>query len=242
MRVVVPRCTKPLTDPRQSVILGLPVLGLRHAIWCHLKRRKFIMLLGGALPWPIAARAQRGERVPHVGVLVSTAANDPAVQERYAAFLQSLQQLGWTDGHNVRIDARWAAGNIADMHRYAAELIALAPDVILCEGSPSAGALLQATRTVPIVFTLVADPVGAGFVDSLSRPGGNATGFMLFEYSLAGKWLELLKEIAPRVTRAAILRDSAIAAGAGQFAVIQTAYSRAPRPPTCLCRRRTNTS
>jgi len=188
-----------------------------------MRRRDFIKVIAGsAAAWPLAARAQQGERLRRIGVLSSTAADDPAAQERYAAFLQVLQQLGWTDGHNVHIDAHWAAGNVADMRKYAAELVAQAPDVIMCEGSPSTSALLQATSTVPIVFTLVVDPVGAGFVDSLSRPGGNVTGFMLFEYGLSGKWLELLKEIAPNVTRAVVLRDPAIAAGAGQFAVIQT--------------------
>jgi putative ABC transport system substrate-binding protein len=149
------------------------------------------------------------------------AADDPAAQARVAAFRQGLQQLGWTDGRNVRIDARWAAGDAAAMRKYASELVALAPDVILSEASASLGPLLLATRTVPIVFTIVPDPVGAGFVSSLSRPGGNATGFMMFEYSLSGKWLELLKEIAPSVTRAAVLRDATLAAGIGQFAVIQ---------------------
>ena len=149
------------------------------------------------------------------------AADDPESQARIAAFLQGLQQLGWTDGRNVRIDNRWAAGNADDIRRHAAELVALAPDVILAPGTATVGPLLQATRTVPIVFATVADPVGAGFVDSLARPGGNATGFMPFEYSMGGKWLELLKEIAPGVTRAAVLRDAAIASGTGQFAVIQ---------------------
>jgi putative ABC transport system substrate-binding protein len=186
-----------------------------------MRRRDFIKVIAGsAAAWPLAARARQGERMRRIGVLWSTAADDPAAQERYAAFLQALQQLGWTDGHNVHIDAHWAAGNVAD--KYAAELVAQTPDVIMCEGSPSTSALLQATSTVPIVFTAVVDPVGAGFVDSLSRPGGNVTGFMLFEYGLSGKWLELLKEIAPNVTRAVVLRDPAIAAGAGQFAVIQT--------------------
>ena len=149
-------------------------------------------------------------------------ADDPRSQARIAAFLQALQQLGWTDGRNVRIDNRWPAGDADKTRKYAAELVALAPDVILAIGAASMTPLLQATRTVPIVFVAVADPVGAGFVDSLSRPGGNATGFMLFEYSLSAKWLELLKQIAPGVTRAAVLRDPAITSGIGQFAVIQS--------------------
>jgi putative ABC transport system substrate-binding protein len=185
-------------------------------------RRQFISALGGAVfAWPLSAHAQQGEGMRRIGVLSSLAADDPRSQAEYEAFLQGLQQSGWTDGHNVHIEVRWGAGNAAETRKYAADLVALAPDVILAPGSPSAGSLLQATRTVPIVFTLVVDPVGAGFVDSLSRPGGNATGFMMFEYSLSGKWVELLKEIAPGVTRAAVLRDAAIAAGAGQFAVIQ---------------------
>jgi putative ABC transport system substrate-binding protein len=186
-----------------------------------MRRRDFISLVGGAAAWPVAARAQQGEPMRRIGVLQGTAAaDDPLAQANNAAFLQGLQQLGWTEGRNVRIDWRWAAGNAADARKYAAELVALAPDVILGVAT-TVGPLLQATRTVPIVFAVVPDPVGAGFVDSLSRPGGNATGFMLFEYSLSGKWLQLLKEIAPGVTRAAVLRDAAIAAGAGQFAVIQ---------------------
>ena len=185
-------------------------------------RRQFISVLGGAAPWPLAARAQQGERMRRIGVLDGIAADDPVGEARRAAFLQELQQLGWTDGHNVHIDIRWAAGNAADTRKYAAELVTLAPDVILTGGAAGLGPLLQATRAVPIVFVIVPDPVGAGFVDSLSRPGGNATGFMMFEYSLCGKWLELLKEIAPGVTRAAVLRDPAITAGIGQFAVIQS--------------------
>jgi putative ABC transport system substrate-binding protein len=157
-----------------------------------------------------------------IGVLEPLAADDPDAKARHAAFLQALQLLGWTEGRNVRIDTRWAAGNAADARKYAAELVALAPDVILAPGSAPVASLLEATRTVPIVFALVPDPVSAGFVETLSRPGGNATGFMMFEYSLCGKWLELLKEIAPGVTRAAVLRDPSIAAGIGQFAIIQS--------------------
>ena len=189
----------------------------------HLRRREFITLLGGsAAGWPLAARAQQPERMRRIGVLTGAAADDPEAQARIAAFLQGLQQLGWTDGRNVRIDYRWGAGNADNIRKYAAELVALAPDVILATGSAAMGPLLQATRTVPIVFVIVADPVGAGFVESLARPGGNATGFMQFEYSLSGKWLELLKQIAPGVTRAAVLRDPAIAAGIGQFGAIQS--------------------
>jgi putative ABC transport system substrate-binding protein len=187
-----------------------------------MKRRKFISLLGGVAAWPLAARAQQPGGMRRIGVLLGVAADDPDALARYAAFLQRLQQLGWTEGRNVRVDTRWAAGNAAATHQYAAELVALAPDVILAIGSVSVGALLQATRTVPIVFAIVPDPVGAGFVDSLARPGGNATGFMVFEYSLSGKWLELLKQIAPGVTRAVVLRDPAIPAGIGQFAAIQS--------------------
>jgi ABC-type uncharacterized transport system substrate-binding protein len=187
-----------------------------------MKRREFITLLGGAaLAWPLVARAQQTDRMRRIGLLYA-GSDDPDWKARYAAFLQGLRQLGWTDGRNVRIDIRWAAGNAADALKYAAELVALAPDVILAGGSSAVGSLLQATRSVPIVFTVVPDPVGAGYVHSLSRPGGNVTGFMMFEYSLCGKWLELLKEIAPGVTRAAVLRDPAIAAGIGQFAVIQS--------------------
>jgi putative ABC transport system substrate-binding protein len=157
-----------------------------------------------------------------IGVLMPGTADDTEYQARMAAFLQGLQQLGWSDGRNVRIDIRWAAGDANLMRKYAAELVALAPDVILAPGSTSMGPLLQATRTVPIVFTTLLDPVGAGFVDSLARPGGNVTGFIAFEYGLSGKWLELLKQIAPSLTRVAILRDPATAAGIGQFAAIQS--------------------
>jgi putative tryptophan/tyrosine transport system substrate-binding protein len=185
-------------------------------------RRQFISMVGGAtVAWPISARAEPSERVRRIGVLRGTPASDPDAQAQHAAFVQGLQRLGWTDGRNVRIDARWAAGNAADARKYAAELVALAPDVILVGGSSMVEPLLQATRTVPIIFTIVVDPLGSGVVESLSRPGGNATGFMLFEYSLTGKWLELLKEITPGMTRAAILRDPTTTSGVGQFAVIQ---------------------
>jgi putative tryptophan/tyrosine transport system substrate-binding protein len=187
-----------------------------------MQRREFITLLGGAVALPLAARAQDSERMRRIGVLMPGTADDAEYQARMAAFLQGLQQLGWSDGRNVRIDIRYAAGDANLIRKYAAELIALAPDVILAPGSTSLGPLLQATRTVPIVFTTILDPVGAGFVDSLARPGGNATGFIAFEYGLSGKWLELLKQIAPSLTRVAILRDPATAAGIGQFAAIQS--------------------
>ncbi len=186
-----------------------------------MRRRDFITLIGGAAAWPLAARAQQpGERTRRIGMI--SPVNDQVAQARHAAFIQGLQQLGWTEGRNVHIDARWSAGNAAEIRRYAAELVALAPDVLFAIGGASMGPMLEATRTVPIVFAVLPDPVGSGFVKSLSRPGGNATGFMMFEYSLCGKWLELLKEIAPRVTRAAVLRDPAITAAIGQFAVIQS--------------------
>ena len=187
-----------------------------------MKRREFITLLCGAAAWPLAARAQQGERMRRIGVLEPIAAESPDGKARQGAFLQRLQQLGWIDGRNVRIDTRWSAGNDAETRKYATELAALAPDVILTAGSAAIEPMRQATRTVPIVFVIVPDPVGAGFVESLSRPGRNATGFMMFEYNLSGKWLELLKEITPGVTRAAVLRDPAITAGIGQFAVIQS--------------------
>jgi putative ABC transport system substrate-binding protein len=187
----------------------------------HIRRREFIFTLGGAaVAWPVVARAQQGERVRRIGVLMPYAADDPEGQARIAAFLQGLQQLGW-EGRNVRIDYRYSAGDADRTRRYAAELVALAPDVILASGTSIVGPLLQATRTVPIVFPVIGDPVGAGFVDSLARPGGNATGFMSYEYSLSGKWLELLKQIAPGVTRVAVLRDAAVSIGPVQFGVIQ---------------------
>src|SRR6266849_6156440 len=188
-----------------------------------MRRREFIMLLGGSVAaWPLVARAQQPDRMRHIGVLMGTAADDSESQARMGAFQQELAQLGWTDGRNARIDTRWATTNADDIRRHAAELVALAPDVILAAtGTTTVAPLLQATRTVPIVFVLVIDPVGAGFVASLARPGGNATGFTIFEYGMSGKWLELLKEIAPRVTRAAVLRDPTIASGIGQFAAVQ---------------------
>jgi len=186
------------------------------------KRRDFITLLGGAAAaWPLVARAQERERMRRIGVLLPAAADDAEFQVRVGAFLQGLQQSGWIIGRNVRIDTRWASTNAADIRRHAAELVALAPDVILAHGASTVGPLLLATRTVPIVFPVVGDPVGAGFVDSLARPGGNATGFMTFEYSMGGKWLELLKQIAPGMTRAAVIRDAANPTGIGQFGVIQ---------------------
>jgi putative tryptophan/tyrosine transport system substrate-binding protein len=189
-----------------------------------MKRRHFLTLLGSAaVAWPLAARAQQGGPVRRIGVLMGPAIDDPEGQARIAAFLEGLHQLGWTDGRNVRIDIRWAAGDADRSRRYAAELIALAPDVILAPGSLTVGPLLQATRTVPIVFVNVADPVGAGFVESMARPGGNATGFILFEYATSAKWLELLKQIAPGVTRVAVIRDPAITGGIGQWGAIQTA-------------------
>lgn len=188
-----------------------------------MRRREFInLLVGAAATWPLAARAQQPDRIRRIGVLQAVGANDPEGSIRMAGFLQTLQQLGWAEGRNLRIDIRWAAGEAELYRRYAAELIALSPDVILATASPTVAALQEVTRTVPIVFAHSVDPVGAGFVDSLARPGGNATGFTLFDYSMSAKWLELLKELAPRVTRVAVLRDPAAAAGTGQFGAIQS--------------------
>jgi ABC-type uncharacterized transport system substrate-binding protein len=189
------------------------------------KRREFIALLGGtAAAWPLEARAQQPERVRRIGVLtVGAGADDPDGRARSGAFIQALQQLGWTDGHNVRIDYRWGGGDAGNVRNYAAELVALAPDVIVASGTSSMAPLLEATRSVPIVFVQITDPVGAGFVDSLARPGGNVTGFTNFEYGLGAKWLELLKEIVPKVTRAAVLRDATSPAGTGQLGAIQSA-------------------
>jgi putative ABC transport system substrate-binding protein len=184
-------------------------------------RRDFISLVGGVVAWPVAARAQQTVRMRRIGVLSATTVDDQDNKVRLAGFQQRLQQLGWTDGHNVRIDYRFAAGNPENYAKYAAELVALAPDVILAPGT-SLVHLLQATRMLPIVFPFAADPVGSGLIERLSQPGGNATGFLLFEYDLSAKWLELLKEIAPGVTRAVVLRDPTAITGIGQFAVIQS--------------------
>src|SRR5262249_6440838 len=189
----------------------------------RVKRRAFITLLGGAAAaWPLAAHGQQADRMRRIGVLMALAADEPDAQMRSRAFLQALPQLGWTVGRNVQIDTRWATTDTDSLRRHAAELAALAPDVLVAgSGTATIAPLLQATRTVPIVFTVAVDPVGAGFGERLGRPGGNATGFTTFEYGLSGKWLELLKEIAPHVTRAAVLRDPTIASGIGQFAAIQ---------------------
>jgi putative ABC transport system substrate-binding protein len=187
----------------------------------RLKRREFISLIGGAVAWPFAAEAQQGGRMRRIGALMAQAEDDPDRGVRVAAFAQGLQQLGWTIGGNVRIDYRWATSDI-ERSRYAAELVALRPDVLFATSGATVGALQQATRTVPIVFVTVIDPVGGGWVASLARPGGNATGFAAAEFSLSAKWLELLKEIAPRVTRVAVIRDPSVPAGSGGFAAIQT--------------------
>jgi len=191
-----------------------------------MRRREFITALGGAAAtaaWPLAARAQQPDRIRRIGVLMNRAADDPQAQASVAAFVQGLQQLGWTDGRNVHIDTRWTGGNAEDTRKYAAELVALAPDVINASGASTVGALLKVTRTVPIVFAATADPVGASLVASMARPGGNATGFMAFEDSMSGKWLELLKQIASGATRAAVLGDPTLPSGRSQLAAIQTA-------------------
>jgi putative ABC transport system substrate-binding protein len=191
-----------------------------------MRRRDFIgVVASSAITWPLAARAQQSKPMRRVGVLMPYSANDPQAQNRNAAFLQGLQQLGWTVGQNVQIDYRWSAGREDDTRKYAAELVALAPDVIFVSGSAGVEPLRRATRTVPIVFVLVPDPVGAGFIDSMARPGGNITGFTQFDYSIAAKWLALLKEIAPNTTHVAVLRDPAITAGIGQWATIQSVSS-----------------
>jgi len=187
-----------------------------------MRRREFITLLGGAaVAWPRVARAQQGQRVRRVCVLEGISADSPGAKTRHAAFLEGLQQLGWTPGRNVQIEVRYAEGDEAAIRKYAAELVALTPDVLVAAGGTPTEVALKVTRTIPIVFVIAPDPVGSGFVESLSQPGANATGFMMFEYNLCGKWLELLKEIAPNVTHAAILRNAGTATGIGQFAVIQ---------------------
>ena len=188
----------------------------------HLKRREFITLLGGAAAWPLTARAQQAERLRRIGVLSNLAEDDPESKVRIAVFLKEMRELRRNDGRNVQIDYRWAAGDAERYRKHAAELITLAPDVILAVTTPAVTALRAIAPTVPIVFVNVIDPVGSGLVASLARPGGNATGFTVFEYSIAAKWLQLLKEIAPRVTRVCVLRDTISAAGIGQFAAIQT--------------------
>src|SRR5262249_18031241 len=188
----------------------------------RMTRREFISLIGGAAAaWPLAARAQQPERIRRVGVLLNITADDPESQTRLAAFAQGLQSLGWIIGQNVRLDYRWGGGSADAISKHAAELVALAPEVILAQSTAAVSPLLQSTRTIPIVFTVVAVPVRAGYVQGLARPGGNATGFTGFEYAFAGKWLELLKEVAPSVRRAAVLRDAEVGSGASQFAVIQ---------------------
>ena len=195
-----------------------------------MRRRQFIGLLGGAAAWPVAARAQQPERMRRISVLLSAAPasagpGDREQQSDVTVFLQALQQLGWIDGRNIRVETRWGGGDVQQIRRLATDMAAQAPDVIVASGTAAMGPLLQATRTVPIVFSNVADPVGAGFVKSLARPGGNTTGFIQFEYSLSGKWPELLKQIAPGVTRVVVLRDAALTSGIGQFAVIQSVAS-----------------
>jgi putative ABC transport system substrate-binding protein len=187
------------------------------------RRREFLTLLGGAAAWPLTARAQQREPMRRVGGLMTLSADDVIGQTRVAALLQGLQQAGWEVGRNLRIELRSSGANPEDIRKQAGELVALAPDVIVANGSAAAGPLLEATRSVPIVFAIVPDPVGAGYVDSLARPGGNATGFTSFEYGIGGKWLELLKEIGPGLTQAAVIRDPAISAGLGQWGAIQSA-------------------
>ena len=200
-------------------------------------RRELLVALGGAAAaWPLAARAQQGERMRRIGVLMNMAADDPQGQASIAAFHQGLQEWGCMLGRNARIDVRWSAVDADSSRRYATEVVALVPDIILAAGSQAMAALQKATRTIPIVFVNVSDPVGAGYVASLARPGGNATGFMAFEYGMSGKWLELLKEIAPRVTRAAIVRDPTVPVGIGQLGAIQSvapSFGVEASPTTC---------
>ncbi|TMJ79987.1 MAG: ABC transporter substrate-binding protein, partial [Alphaproteobacteria bacterium] len=190
----------------------------------HMQRREFLTLLGGAaVGCPFAARAEQSGRMRRIGVLLPAVPDDPVWQARLGAFLQGLAVLGWAIGRNVHIDIRWGTPSADEIRKQAEQLVALAPDVILAGGASSVGPLLQATRTVPIVFAIAADPVGAGHVDSLARPGGNATGFTIFEFSIGGKWLELLQQVAPGVTRVAVLRDATQATAMSVFAAIQSA-------------------
>jgi hypothetical protein len=195
-----------------------------------MRRREFITLLGGAASLPLAARAERGERMRRIGVLDTLAADDPEASVRHGAFMQGLQELGWSIGRNLRIDTRWAAGDTGRIRSLAAEMVGLGPDVIFASGFSTIGPLIEATRTVPIVFANVVDPVGAGFVASLARPGGNVTGFSLYEFGFPIKWLELLKQIAPGITRAAVLRDPSISALIGQFADGIPVHDERPDP------------
>ena len=231
----------------QSGHWGRKVLAFKtlHKMWPYggqSKRREFITLISStAATWPFAVRAQQVERVRRIGVLLAATSDDLQYQSRLKAFGQRLAQLGWTEGHNLRIDVRWGGGHAELTRQYAAELAALAPDIILASGNATVTPLLQATRTIPVVFAVVADPVGSGYAQTLSRPGGNATGFMQFEYGLTGKWLELLHQIAPEVRRVVVFRD--LIGGVAQFAVIQ---SIAPSvgievsPSTCETRVRSN--
>ena len=232
LRLEAPIRSSPRGAPRDARVAGTPLRGPRateRGSWIPastgtsgIARRAFIAGLTAATALPLAARAQKGDRMRRMGVFTGVGEDDLDTQARHAALLQGLAQLGWADGHNLQIDFRWGGGDEERIRKNATELAALAPDVIFATGSASVAAMLRVTRTVPIVFAIVPDPVGSGFVNSLSRPGGNATGFLQFEYSLSGKWLELLKQIAPGLTRAAILWDPAIPAGIGQFAVIQS--------------------
>ena len=204
-----------------------------------MRPREFISLIGGAaIPYSLATRAQQSSQMKHLGVLMNETADNPEAQNRFAAFLQGLQEAGWAVGRNLRIDVRWGAGDVDRLRGYAAELVSLAPDVILGQGSSTMRPLLQATRTVPIVFPVSSDPVGAGFVDSLARPGGNATGFMSFEYSLSGKWLELLKETVPSITRVAVLRDASQGSGTSMYATVHGTVAQGRSNPTQYTRRR----
>jgi putative ABC transport system substrate-binding protein len=202
-----------------------------------MRRREFITLLGGAAAaWPLAARAQQGERVRRIGVLIPLAADDPEAQMRIGALIKTLSELGWSIGRNIQVEYPFAGGDPDKIRKYAAEFAAAAPDVILADDGSTLEPMLRATRTVPIVFPVAADPVGAGFVESLARPGGNATGFLQFEYGISAKWLELLREIAPRLTRAGVLRHTDILAGAGQFGAIQAVAPPAAATDVCLSR------